>query len=103
MTYDFECPKCGYTFEKWYSKIMPDPETTKPLCEKCGEMSKRLISLSTVLYVDGPLDKSPWMSKEIRRFGAVPGAEANAEKCRLRALRKQEAEEKEKSFYSKKR
>ena len=38
-TYDYECSKCGYTFEA-FQKISDDPLT---VCPKCGGPVKRLI------------------------------------------------------------
>jgi putative FmdB family regulatory protein len=48
-TYDYECGKCGYTFEKFQSI------TSEPLkkCPKCGGKVRRLIGSGAALIFKG--------------------------------------------------
>jgi putative FmdB family regulatory protein len=51
MIYEYECPKCGRTFERWSNKVR-DGEWTE-LCPDDGSTSKRIISASNFVLKGG--------------------------------------------------
>ncbi|MBD3262606.1 MAG: hypothetical protein GF334_13215 [Candidatus Altiarchaeales archaeon] len=66
-TYDYSCPACGHTEEKFHS-IKVDPIFACPVCEKNDShvVMQRLISASIGGFVLGSTPSMAWKEKRLR-------------------------------------
>lgn len=83
-TYEYECTKCGYTFEKFQN--INDKHLTK--CPKCSKKVKRLIGMGagiifkgTGFYATDYRKKSKGKEPEIKNPSTCPKAKEGCNAC----------------------